>query len=107
MTNLFDTPDFDGDTYEAPLDKPRLSTQLKQVFDLMKDGQWRTLSEIGAKGSGSGVSARLRDLRKAKFGGHKVERRRKGNPKDGLFEYRLIVNDLPQGEKANNAKGAI
>jgi len=34
------------------------------------------------------VSARLRDLRKEKFGGHVVERRA---VKRGLFEYRVIV----------------
>jgi hypothetical protein len=63
----------------------------------MKDGVWRTLSEIekvlGVGHSQAGISARLRDFRKEKFGGHTVERRRRGNAAKGLHEYRLIINE--------------
>ena len=80
----------DGTTYDQRFDENRLSTQYARVFELMKDGAWRTLAEISALVSGSeaGISARLRDYRKV---GHTVERRRRGNPSSGLFEYRLIV----------------
>ena len=70
---------FDGETYDAEADLDRLSGQLLKVFSLMRDGQWRTLEEIsiqiGKPGSHASVSARLRDLRKPKFGCHEVERR--------------------------------
>jgi hypothetical protein len=78
---------FDGpDVSEA--DRERLNSQLWRVFRLMRDGQWRTLSEIAraVEGSEAGVSARLRDLRKPRFGGHGVERRRVSG---GLWEYRM------------------
>lgn len=85
---------FDGKTYEERHDGERLASQFERVFSLMKDGRWRTLEEIAATvhGSESGVSARLRDMRKPKFGGHTVERRARGDRERGLFEYRLIVN---------------
>ncbi len=84
--------DFDGETYEAEHDEDRLGTLLTEVKTLMADGVWRTLAEIQAqvgRGSEAGISARLRDLRKEKFGSCTVERRRRGDPKEGLFEYRL------------------
>lgn len=86
-------PDFDGETYESDLDHGRLATQLTAVRQLMSDGEWRTLDEISLIVSGTipAISARLRDLRKEKFGGHTVERRRAQI--SGLFEYRLIVNE--------------
>lgn len=79
---------FDGDTYDAKQDGPRLSGQLDRVRDLMADGDWRTLAEIATAvgGSEAGVSARLRDLRKDRFGGHVVERKRIDG---GLWAYRL------------------
>lgn len=82
---------FDGETYAAEHDKDRLSGQLHRVKALMLDGRWRTLSAINhiTGGSEPGVSARLRDLRKERFGSFNVERRRVGLSKKGLFEYRV------------------
>lgn len=87
-------PLFDGRTYNHDADHARLSKQYERVFDLMRDGSWRTLDEI-ARGTGDmhqSISARLRDMRKPKFGGHVVERQRRGDPSNGLFEYRLIIS---------------
>lgn len=85
MTQLFD---FDGSTYEPEHDQERLSTQMERVKHLMLDGKWRTLGDIQrvAGGSESAVSARLRDLRKERFGGYKVDRMR---IEGGLFAYRV------------------
>ncbi|MDE2020649.1 MAG: hypothetical protein KGJ13_09965, partial [Patescibacteria group bacterium] len=79
---------FDGSTYNPELDGPRLSSQLDRVKMLMLDGRWRTLEYIAkcVGGSEAGVSARLRDCRKLKFGGYKVDRRRRGDPKSGVWE---------------------
>lgn len=83
---------FDGKTYVAAQDSDRLSSQLATVKMLMEDGEWRTLDDIAfmVAGSIAGISARLRDLRKPRYGSHMVERRRCQHP--GLFEYRLLVN---------------
>lgn len=69
---------FDGKTY-TPSDGPRLGRQLAQVASLMRDGQWRTTQS---------VSARLRDLRKPRYGSHPVERRRVSA---GVFQYRVCA----------------
>jgi hypothetical protein len=84
--------DFSGETFDSVLDTVRLSRQAQLVFDLMRDGEWRTLQEITSAigcGSEAGVSARLRDFRKLKFGAFVVDRRRRGAGEDGLWEYQL------------------
>lgn len=82
-------PIFDGATYSEQRDLIRLTGQWLRVFNLMQDGRWRTLLAIKTicGGSESGVAARLRDFRKAKWGSHTVNRRYVEN---GLYEYQLI-----------------
>ena len=89
---------FDGETYEPSRDQVRLTGQQRLVFELMRDGQWRRLADIvvnlrdaySVYASEAGISARLRDLRKARFGSHTVERSNIGG---GTFQYRLIVRE--------------
>jgi hypothetical protein len=59
----------------------------------MLSGEWLTLAELeGFTGHPqASISARLRDFRRPKFGGHTVERRRRGGPSSGTYEYRLTV----------------
>ena len=100
---------FDGETYEPKKDKPRLTKQYLRVFNLMKDARWRTLRGIsaGVDAPEASVSARLRDMRKKRFGSHKVERER---GEGGTHTYRLIVNrgqlefDLDIKERVWNAQ---
>ena len=90
--------EFDGETFEADHDEARLSAQLERVRALMADGAWRTLSEIAAAtgdGSDAGISARLRDLRKPRFGAYVVERRPRGDRGRGVFEYRVGRSAIP------------
>jgi hypothetical protein len=84
------SPNFDGATYEPQRDHERLTTQYDRVFYVMSDGRWRTPRQIeGATGyPWASISARLRDMRKPRFGAHTVKRRYVG---EGLYEYRLIV----------------
>lgn len=97
---LFDAPPqrtrpaFDGATYSPEHDARRLGRQLAAVYSCMSDGQWRTPAEIEeATGANwASASARLRDMRKAKHGGHEVQRRRREPAEAGVWEYRLIVN---------------
>src|SRR4029078_742581 len=90
--------DFDGETFDPELDGDRLGAQLLRVKTLMLDGQWRTLGEIeNVLGDPqASVSARLRDLRKPKFGSYNVVRRRRGLPTHGLFEYRIYTTPHEQ-----------
>jgi hypothetical protein len=82
---------FSGETYEPNLDKHRLSSQFRRVWNLMVDGKWRSLPEIRnaliGRDSEAAISARLRDFRKPPTNAS-VDRRRRENA-NGLFEYRV------------------
>jgi hypothetical protein len=94
---------FDGATV-LQIDTPRLAGQLARVFALMLDGKFRTLSQIaGVAGClETSASARLRDLRKARFGSHTVVSRQvPGSPL--LYEYRLIINERKEIDGRRNA----
>ena len=82
---------FDGPDYVPEFDKERLSGQIKRVYNLMKDGKFRTLREIedAINDPQSSISAQLRNLRKEKFGSHEVNKQARGDRKNGLFEYQL------------------
>lgn len=88
---LFDQPRRKQPGIENEADVRRLTVQLVRVYRVMQSGAWHTLREIAdATGDPEGsVSARLRDFRKAKWGKHVVERRRRVG---GLWEYRLLWN---------------
>lgn len=81
---------FDGETCEEQ-DRVRLAKLMLRVWRVVKGGEWITLSELASQAGGSeaSVSARLRDLRKQRFGAHTVERR---HVCQGLFEYRVTPN---------------
>lgn len=80
--------DFDGETYDRDRDQARLNGQLQRVYEAILDGSWHTLAElaVACQGSEAAVSARLRDLRKPRFGEHTIDREYVGN---GLWRYRL------------------
>ncbi|HUT00300.1 MAG TPA: hypothetical protein VMY59_08295 [Candidatus Thermoplasmatota archaeon] len=90
-------PHFNGPEYNPELDFDRLTGQMCRIYHLMKDGKWRTLTEI-QKETGdpqASISAQLRHLRKQRFGLHTINRRRvEGRELQGLFEYQLIINPL-------------
>jgi hypothetical protein len=90
MGRLSEHYEFDGDTYAPALDRKRLSGQLERVFNSMSDWQWHSLADLSLHlgGTEASMSARLRDLRKSKFGSHVIDRRRVGTT--GLFQYKLV-----------------
>lgn len=110
----------DGDATVPELDAERLARALTLVRNCMQDGLWRTLTEIrdltGLQ-STPGISARLRELRTERGGGHIVLTRRKGKKGDrSLYESRLILctsEEAPAAraeeiakEEANHARKA-
>jgi hypothetical protein len=94
-------------TYEPALDRERLSRLLGAVLQALRSGAWLTLAEIRERaqhGSEAGISARIRELRDCGF---VIERRRRGNPARGWWEYRMtggrfrvLPSDLRQARKA-------
>lgn len=91
---------FGGDV-SVSLDEERLGKQLRRVKEIMLKAAainaWITLQELSllARSPEASVSARLRDLRKDHFGGFIIERRRRGDPIKGLWEYALKNPNLP------------
>ena len=99
---------FEGATFDVAEDSDRLSRQLDAVRRLMGDGQWRTLAEVALEAgytvaAVASVSARLRDLRKARWGRHVVERRRRCA---GLWEYRFSIGSDPVSPGASGMTSA-
>lgn len=86
-------PVFAGSDVDMNRDAKRLTGQILDIYNLMKDGEWRTLGGIeAATGHGqASVSAQLRNLRKRDFGLHTIEKRHLGR---GLYEYCLIVDKV-------------
>lgn len=89
--------EFQGSDYFPLFDQKRLSKQYLRIFELMSDGKWRTLDEI-ARYTGdphASISAQLRHFRKEAHGQHTVNKQRRGDPTQGLFEYQLLVRRKP------------
>lgn len=72
-------------------DVVRLNRQQARVWAVLRDQEWHTLPELSERCGvpEQSVSARIRDLRKEKYGSHEVERESLGK---GLFRYRLRIN---------------
>jgi len=83
---------FDGKTYDPALDGDRLRRQLGRTWEALRNGEWLTLFELSVKTADpeASLSARIRDLRKEKFGSYKVLRRRRDG-EGGLWEYRMVM----------------
>lgn len=79
---------FDGETYDPERDHDRLALQLKAVRAVMSDHEYHTLYHIALLTGypEASISARLRDLRKPKYGSNIIERH---YVVDGLWEYRM------------------
>lgn len=96
--------EFDGASYDSRRDKVRLTGHLQKLYDLMQDGQWRTLAEIesAVQFPQASISAALRCFRKEKFGGFVVDREYIRN---GLHKYRLdISKQMPANTNNKKAK---
>lgn len=86
-------PRFDGWTYREAYDRARLVSELHRVLYWMLDCQPHSLRELARLCGGleTGIAARIRDLRKARFGGFTVVSGRvKGLESSGLYMYRLV-----------------
>ena len=79
-----------GETFDMARDGKRLTLQAHRVLAVFGDGGWHTLSEL-AKRTGdpeASISARIRELRTARFGSHTIQRE---YVRRGLFRYRLVI----------------
>jgi hypothetical protein len=95
------TARFDGSTYDYNRDHNRLENQLQQVREYLEDGVPSGLQEISryTRIPMQSVSARIRDLRKPKFGGYTIVRT---HVYGGYFHYAMLLDD-ETGEPIRNA----
>jgi hypothetical protein len=94
-------PHRDGATYDHEQDGARLQQQQQDVWNLMRTGHWYSLTAL-SQATGhmpQSISARIRDFRKDRFGGHTVLRKRAGLYR-GTFVYRLVPRVQCPGESA-------
>ena len=89
---------FKGSDYDPALDEDRLLKQIGRIYSVMIDGEWRTLSEIAftVKAPEASISAQLRNLRKEGYGHYLVNKHRRGEPHEGLFEYQLLKREVKE-----------
>lgn len=89
------TGGFDGETYDDTRDRTRLARQMAAVRRVMAPGDWWTLGLLAAVVGApeASVSARIRDLRKPRFGGYTVEKRYRAR---GVWEYRMVPEEREQ-----------
>ena len=94
---------FGGDV-SISLDEKRLGKQLARIKEVMLKASeinyWITLRELSfvTHYGEASISARVRDLRKEQFGGYTVERRRRGDPTKGIWEYLIVKSKVPVQE---------
>ena len=85
---------FDGETYDPDRDRERLESQMRVVksFMLEHEGQFFSSKYLERElcFNWASISARLRDLRKRKFGSYCVMRK---YIDQGLFAYAVIGRD--------------
>lgn len=81
---------FNGSDYVPIRDNAKLGQQITDIFNLMRDGKFRTLQQIENETGHppASISAQLRHLRKERFGSHTILKNYLGN---GLYEYKLEV----------------
>lgn len=79
---------FNGSNYDHTRDAPRLTDQMSRVFHALSGKQWHTLESISqiTGDPTPSISAQIRHLRKARFGGWEILKIHQGN---GLFAYRM------------------
>lgn len=84
---------FNGSDYDHNRDAPRLTEQIQRVFTVLSDRNWHALSHIAMLTGDpeASISAQIRHLRKARFGGWEIEKKHMGN---GLYLYRLTGERL-------------
>lgn len=86
--DIFKDARFNGSDYIPERDDKRLTGQLKDIYELMIDGEFRTLEQIERETGHpqASISAQLRHLRKPRFGSHIVNKEYLGS---GLYKYQL------------------
>lgn len=84
-----------GATFQESLDGERVRTQMQVIRDFMLSHDFVTLSEIEhcLKYPSASISAQLRHLKKDKFGGYELEKKRLSINNAGTWLYKLTSRE--------------
>ncbi len=79
-----------GPAYDEQIDGKRVAYQMDRVKAHLANHKWWTLAELALYTGDpeSSISAQIRHLRKPRFGGHTIEKRRRACS-GGTWEYRM------------------
>lgn len=85
----------------------RTDTVIGRTFELMRDGQWRTLTDISSETGDDPrrIASRLRDLRMTQYGGYSIDTQQQSAY---VWKYRLtgVGAVAPLANQANQAQPA-
>lgn len=86
-----------GPAYDEAIDGARIGKQMTDIRNLMVTGAAYTLAELERRTGypQSSISAQLRHLRKERFGGYDVQKRRRT---EGTWEYYIVPKVSKQAE---------
>jgi len=88
-----ETNHYDGDTFDQRRDGERCHSIHTALYEIMRDGRWYTLRELEQRcgGSGTSISARIRDFRKSRFKPiYPCTTSESRNFGGGLWKYRIV-----------------
>lgn len=82
-----------GPAYDSVLDGERIRRQMQTIKEYMLQEEWKTLQEMEnmLHYPQASISAELRHLRKVRFGGYAVDKRRRQCAVGKVWEYRVRV----------------
>lgn len=80
-----------GPTYEYKIDEARVMKQMDRIRLALSDHTWTSLAELADRTGDpeASISAQVRHLRKPRFGGHTIDKRRR-HELGGTWEYRMV-----------------
>jgi len=70
-------------------------TQIGRVYAALQGGHWLTLPELHELTGDpvASISSQIRHLRKSEHGSHVIRKRRRGETRRGLYEYKLFPTE--------------
>lgn len=80
-----------GPLFDEAIDGERIEKQMDRIRGVLLSHAWLSLAQL-ANATGdpeASISAQIRHLRKPRFGGHTIEKRRR-QPEGGTWEYRMV-----------------
>jgi hypothetical protein len=99
---------FDGVTISPQVDDNRLTILQGRVYSYLRQHDWVTLRQLSeaCNGTETSVSARIRDLRKSRWGSHEIHTCHVTG--DGVWRYKMVSDkELLDGRSSGPSRKKI